>query len=173
MSRNSSISPELSVSPSSASMSNTDILRTTEGDLLPPDYERNRVFELLIGTYQGRAEVDGFHPGTKEAIEICQSESSGSSPKPGQKRKLASDVLKLILLRDLGYISRGRVFVTSREMYTWCQQTGSWLNAARKQYDISVELRVHDNKKTRKKVRNALAAARREMQRAEEQKRDL
>lgn len=145
-------------------MSNTDILRTTEADLLPPGYERNHVFDLAIGDYRGQAEVDGFDPVTREAVEICQSESAGSAPKPGQKRKLASDVLKLVFLLELGLISRGRVFVTSREMYTWCQQTGSWLSAARRHYNITVDLRAHEKKNVRKKVRNALVAARREQQ---------
>ena len=113
--------------------------------------------------YEGLAEVDGFHPASREAIEICQSASLGVSPKPGQKRKLASDVLKLIFLKELGLISRGRVFITSPEMYTWCQQAGSWLNAARRQYGIDVILKTHSNKVLRKKVRNALLKARREM----------
>jgi len=143
-------------------MSNTDLLRTSERSLLPPGFLQDHVFELHIDGYHGQAEVDGYHPVSREGIEICQSESISASPKPGQKRKLAADVLKLIFLRDIGLISRGRILVTSRALYDWCQQTGSWLSAARKQYGIMVELRGHDNKFLRKKVRNALVRARRE-----------
>lgn len=143
-------------------MSNTDLLRTSESVLLPPGFIQDYLFDLRIDGYTGRAEVDGYHPISKEAIEICQSESLTDAPKPGQKRKLAADVLKLIFLRDLGLISRGRVFVTSQAMYDWCQQTGSWLNAARKQYGIVVELRGHGSKLLRKKIRNALMRARRQ-----------
>jgi len=144
-------------------MSNTDVLRISEGAFLPPGYVQDHIFELHVGEYHGRAEVDGFHPVSREAIEICQSESISESPKPGQKRKLASDVLKLIFLQQQGLITRGRVFVTSQELYDWCQKAGSWLNAARKHYGITVELRGHENKLMRKKVRNALMKARREM----------
>lgn len=142
-------------------MSNTDVLRESESELLPDGYERH-VFHFKVGEYQGEAEVDGYHPGSGDAIEINQSQSSGSAPKPGQKRKLASDVLKLIFLRELGIIKRGRIFITSREMYTWCHQTGSWLNAATRHYGISIELKEHDRKHMRKKVRRALSEARRE-----------
>jgi len=142
-------------------MSNTDILRKNEKDLLPPGYSSDHVFEIAIGDYRGNAEVDGFHSETRDAIEICFSETEDASPKPGQKRKLASDVLKLIFLKDLGLISRGRVFVTSHEMYTWCQQSGSWLNAARKKYGIHVELKTLP-KASRKQVKHALSKARRE-----------
>jgi len=142
-------------------MSNTDVLRSSEKELLPPGYLVDHVFTISVEGYKGTAEVDGFHPGSLDAIEICQSDSLIESPKPGQKRKLASDVLKLIFLKDLGLIRRGRVFVTSQAMYTWAQQTGSWLNAARKKYDIDVELRTLP-KRLRKQVRNALAKARRE-----------
>lgn len=143
-------------------MSNTDVLRKTEGLLLPPGYVQGHVFDLRVGDYHGTAEVDGFHPISREAVEICQSASVSRSPKPGQKRKLASDVLKLIFLKEQGLISRGRVFVTSRELYNWCQQSGSWLNAARKHYGVVVELKAHDNKLLRRKIRNALMMARRE-----------
>lgn len=143
-------------------MSNTDVLRTSESALLPPGFIQDYVFNLKVDGYHGRAEVDGYHPISKEAIEICQSESIGDSPKPGQKRKLAADVLKLIFLREIGVISRGRVIVTSRAMYDWCQQTGSWLNAARKHYGITVELAGHGSKFLRKKIRNAMKRARRE-----------
>jgi hypothetical protein len=142
-------------------MSNTDILRKSEKDLLPPGYLIDHVFQLSVGDYRGTAEVDGFHPVSKDAIEICFSETGDSSPKPGQKRKLASDVLKLIFLKDLGLITRGRIFVTSLELYTWCQQTGSWLNAARAKYGITVELKTL-SKGSRKQVKHALAKARRE-----------
>jgi hypothetical protein len=142
-------------------MSNTDVLRETEIELLPPGFELDHIFDIQIDDYHGSAEVDGFNPLTREAIEICQSETTGPSPKPGQKRKLAADTLKLIFLKDLGLITRGRVIVTSNELYTWCQQTGSWLNAARKKNDISVELHALP-KNLRKKVRNVLLQARRE-----------
>lgn len=142
-------------------MSNTDALRKTERDLLPNGFVLDYVFDISIGTLSGNAEVDGFHPGTREAIEICQSETLFDAPKPGQKRKLASDVLKLIFLKDLGLISRGRIYVTSPEFYTWCQQQGSWLNLARKKYNITIELHQLP-KAARKKVRHALAKARRE-----------
>jgi hypothetical protein len=143
-------------------MSNTDILRHSEAALLPEGFIVGHTFSIRVQGYDGLAEVDGYNPETCEAIEICQSEAAGESPKPGQKRKLASDVLKLIFLKQLGYISRGRVFVTSPEMYTWCNQKGSWLNAARKYYGVSVELRAHDSKTMRKKIRHVLATARRE-----------
>ena len=143
-------------------MSNTTVLRASERELLPPGYLQDHVFTLSVEGYHGDAEVDGYHPETFEAIEICQSESLIGAPKPGQKRKLASDVLKLIFLKQLGLISRGRVFVTSQAMYDWCQQTGSWLNAARKQYGITVELHTHSRKHLRKQIRNVLGRARRE-----------
>jgi hypothetical protein len=142
-------------------MSNTDILRRSEAELLPPGFLLDHVFNFGIDGYEAVAEVDGFHPVSREAIEICQSQTDGA-PKPGQKRKLASDVLKLIFLKDLGLIKRGRVFITSPEMYTWCQQTGSWLSAARKHYHIDVILVQHPSKTIRKQVRNALQKARRE-----------
>ena len=144
-------------------MSNTDVLRTTEGSLLPPGYLQGHVFDLHIANYHGTAEVDGFHPVSRDAIEICQSLAIGTSPKPGQKRKLASDVLKLIFLKEQGLITRGRVFVTSQELYDWCQQSGSWLNAARTHYGVTVELKVQEKKFLRRKIRNALMKARREM----------
>lgn len=138
------------------------MLRRTEASLLPPGFLQDHIFKLHVDSYHGQAEVDGFHPVSREAVEICQSDSIGESPKPGQKRKLASDVLKLIFLKQMGFISRGRVFVTSRALYDWCQTTGSWLNAARKHYGVVVELHGHDNKRLRKKVRNAMMRARRE-----------
>ena len=144
-------------------MSNTDILRHSESALLPAGFIQDHVFKLHVGDYHGQAEVDGYHPISREAIEICQSESLFGSPKPGQKRKLASDVLKLIFLKEQGIISRGRVFVTSQAMYDWCQTTGSWLNAARKHYGIVVELKGHGSKLIRKKIRNAMLKARKEM----------
>lgn len=143
-------------------MSNTDILRLTERSLLPPGYIQDHIFKLKVDGYHGQAEVDGYHPISREAIEICQSESLFDAPKPGQRRKLASDVLKLIFLKELGLISRGRVFVTSQALYDWSQQTGSWLNAARKHYGVVVELRGHGSKLLRKKIRHALAKARRQ-----------
>lgn len=143
-------------------MSNTDILRKTERELLPPGYVQGYVFDLRVGDYQGQAEVDGYHPASRDAIEICQSDTIVNAPKPGQKRKLASDVLKLIFLKDLGLIERGRVFVTSQELYTWCHQQGSWLNAARKKYGIEVELKQLP-KTMRKQVKHALSRARKEI----------
>lgn len=145
-------------------MSNTDILRKTEKELLPPGYVLDHIFQITVDGYSGTAEVDGFHPVSRDAIEICQSDTEESSPKPGQKRKLASDVLKLIFLKDLGLIDRGRVYVTSQSLYTWSQQQGSWLNVARKKYGIDVELRVPP-KYMRKQIRNALKEARGEMKR--------
>lgn len=146
-------------------MSNTTVLRASERELLPPGYIQGHIFDLAVGEYHGKAEVDGYNPDTFEAIEICQSESLNGAPKPGQRRKLAADVLKLMFLKELGLITRGRVFVTSQAMYDWCQQTGSWLNAARKQHDITVELHTHGRKQIRKQIRNALGRARREMKR--------
>jgi len=141
-------------------MSRTDALKKTEGNLLPKGYEVNHIFDIQIGDYQGTAEVDGFDPISREAIEICQSATLGVTPKRNQRRKMAADVLKLIFLKELGLITRGRVFLTSPELYTWCQQTGSWLNAARKKHGIDVELKSLP-KKQRKMVRNALAKMRR------------
>jgi hypothetical protein len=141
-------------------MSNTDALKKTEANLVPPGFEIDHVFDIQIGDYHGTAEVDGFDPVSREAVEIYQTDTR--SPKSGQRRKLAADVLKLVFLKDLGLITRGRVFVTSRELYSWCHESGSWLNAARMKYGIQVELKslpkIH-----RRKVRNALSRARREM----------
>jgi hypothetical protein len=144
-------------------MSNTDILRKSEAELLPPGFIQDYVFELDVGDYQGKAEVDGFHPVSREAIEICQSESLRETPKPGQKRKLASDVLKLVFLLQQGLITRGRVFVTSPELYTWFHQTGSWLSAACRHYRVTLELKQHDRKSMRKRIRNVMREAQREM----------
>jgi hypothetical protein len=141
-------------------MSNIDAFKKTECDLLPEGFEVNHIFDIQINDYKGSAEVDGFDPISREAIEIFQSGTLGKSPKRNQKRKLAADVLKLIFLKELGLITRGRVFVTSQELYTWCQQTGSWLNAARKKHEIDVELKSLP-KKQRKMVRNALSKIRR------------
>jgi hypothetical protein len=137
-----------------------DALRKTEADFLPQGFEVNHIFDINVGDVQGTAEVDGFDPISREAIEICQSVTPGTTPKRNQRRKLAADVLKLIFLKDLGLITRARVFVTSPELYTWCQQRGSWLNAARKKYGIGVELKSLP-KKRRKMVRNALLKIRR------------
>lgn len=143
-------------------MSNTDILRKTERDLLPPGYLIDHVFTFSINDYSGTAEVDGFHPATMDAIEICQSDTLESSPKPGQKRKLASDVLKLVFLKDLGLIKRGRIYITSQALFTWSQMKGSWLIAARKKYGIDIELHT-PSKHIRKQIKNALREARGEM----------
>ena len=144
-------------------MSDTTVLRDSERELLPAGYLHDYVFDLSVGDYRCKAEVDGYNPDTFEAIEICQSESLIDAPKPGQKRKLASDVLKLIFLQQLGLITRGRVFVTSQAMYDWCQQTGSWLNGARKKYGITVEYHTQNRKRLRKQIRNVLGRARREI----------
>ena len=101
--------------------------------------------------YEGLAECGRLSSASREAIEICQSARHSGFHRNPDKRKLASDVLKLIFLKELGLISRGRVFITSPEMYTWCQQAGSWLNAARRQYGIDVILKTHSNKVLRKK----------------------
>lgn len=147
-------------------MSDTAILRTAERELLPEGYERDVVFRFTVDGYEACAEVDGFDPVTKEAIEICLSETAEVSPKPGQKRKLASDVLKLILLHDLGFIGRGRIFVSSEELSRWFHQNGSWLSAACRKYHISLELKTIKNKHERKRIRRALVNARREMKRS-------
>jgi hypothetical protein len=142
-------------------MSNTDVLRESEADLLPPGFVQGQVFTLSVGEYHALAEVDGWHPASREAIEICQSETYGA-PKPGQKRKMASDALKLILLKSQGLISNGRIFVTSPEMYTWFHQSGSWLSAACRANKIHVELKRHERKSMRKRIRNVMRKAQRE-----------
>ena len=142
-------------------MSNTDVLRTTEADLLPDGFVQGHIFELDVSGYHGIAEVDGWNETTKEAIEICQSETN-DTPKPGQKRKMASDVLKLVFLMERGLIRRGKVYVTSPEMYTWLHQSGSWLAAACRAYEINVELKRQERKSVRKRIRNAMSRARRE-----------
>jgi hypothetical protein len=145
-------------------MSNTDILRTSEASLLPPGFLQDHVFEFSVGEYQSRAEVDGWHPESREAIEVCQSECPDGVPKPGQKRKLASDALKLIFLINTGLISGGRVFITCQYLYTWFHQTeGSWLSAACRHYGIRVEHKTHQNKMLRKRIRNVMRRASIEM----------
>lgn len=143
-------------------MSNTDVLRESEADLLPPGYVQGHVFDLHVGDYRGIAEVDGWHPVSREAIEICQSESLIGAPKPGQKRKMASDALKLIFLKSQGLISNGRIFVTSSEMYTWFHKSGSWLSAACRANAIHVELKRHERKNMRRRIRNVMREAQRE-----------
>lgn len=142
-------------------MSNTDYLRRSEAFMLPPGFTQGRIFNFHVGDYEGQAEVDGWNPETREAIEICQSESDGT-PKPGQKRKMASDVLKLVFLMELGLISKGRVIVTSEELYTWLHRSGSWLSAACRHHKIPVEIKRQDRKQVRKRIRNVMKAARRE-----------
>lgn len=144
-------------------MSNTDFLRSSEADLLPEGFIQGHVFQLEVDGYHGIAEVDGWHPGLREAVEICQSDTDGTTPKPGQKRKLASDVLKLVFLMNRELIVRGRVILTSTEMYTWFHQSGSWLGAACRAYGIGVELRKQERKNVRKRIRNVMRAAKREM----------
>ena len=141
-------------------MSNTDFLRQSELQLLPDGFVQGRVFEFKVNDYVGRAEVDGWNPQAQEAIEICQSETLDTHPKPGQKRKLASDAFKLVFLKQLNLIKRGRIFVTSPELYTWFHQTGSWLSAACRNNSISVELHRQQNKRIRKKIRNVMQQAR-------------
>lgn len=141
-------------------MSNTDFLRLTEADLLPPGFVQGQTFHFTVNGYVGLAEVDGWNPDTHEAIEICQSETHGA-PKPGQKRKMASDAFKLIFLIEKKYIKSGKIFVTSEEMYTWLHQSGSWLAAACRHYGIHVELHHHESKVMRKKIRNVMRGARR------------
>lgn len=141
-------------------MSNTDFLRQTEADLLPPGYIQGHVFHFTIRDYEASAEVDGWDEEKRDAIEICQSESSGA-PKPGQKRKMASDALKLIFLIDKKLISSGKIYVTSEEMYTWFHRSGSWLSAACRHYGIHVELKHHDSKVMRRRIRNVMRNARR------------
>lgn len=135
-------------------MSNTDVLRDTEAALLPPGFVQGHVFEICVGAYRATAEVDGWHPVSGEAIEICQSETD-DAPKPGQKRKLANDAYKMVFLKSQGLIRSGRIYVTSPELYTWFHQTGSWVSAACRFNEIHVELKRHANKRTRKKIRNA------------------
>lgn len=142
-------------------MANTDYLRRSESFMLPPGFTQGRIFVFNVGDYQGQAEVDGWNPDTREAIEICQSESDGT-PKPGQKRKLASDVLKLIFLIEKGLVAKGKVVVTSEELYTWLHKSGSWLSAACRHYRIPVEIRRQDKKQVRKRIRNVMRDARRE-----------
>ncbi len=142
-------------------MANTDFLRQSEADLLPPGFVHSHVFELSVGEYRGCAEVDGWHPVSREAIEICQSETEGT-PKAGQRRKLASDALKLIFLKSQGLIRCGRIYTTSPEMYTWFHQAGSWLSSACRYYEIHVELKRHDKKHMRKRIRNVIHRARSE-----------
>ena len=142
-------------------MSNTDFLRKTEADFLPHGFIQGQIFHFTVNGYQGSAEVDGWNEETGEAIEICQSESDGS-PKPGQKRKMASDALKLIFLIDQGLILSGKIFVTSQEMYTWFHQSGSWLSAACRHHHIGVELKHHSKKMVRKRIRNVMRQAQRE-----------
>ncbi len=144
-------------------MSNTDLLRRSEADLLPPGFVQGQVFHFTVNGYVGLAEVDGWNPDTQEAIEVCQSATIGS-PKPGQKRKMASDTLKLVFLIDQGFIKSGRIIVTSEPMYTWLHESGSWLSAACRRYDIRVEHRRHDKKLLRRRIRNLMRDARREQQ---------
>jgi hypothetical protein len=143
-------------------MSNTDFLRNAEAELLPPGFQHGHIFKFEDGGQAYTVEVDGWHEAAQEAIEICQSDTGEfDSPKPGQKRKLANDVLKLVFLKELGLVKRGRIFLTSEEMYTWFHRTNSWLSAVCKHHDITVELRRHDRKRVRKRVRNVMLAARR------------
>lgn len=142
-------------------MSHTEVLRRTEADLLPPGYQHGFHFRYLIDEKEGFVEIDGWNAVTREAIEICQSEGGFDAPKPGQKRKLASDVLKLVFLLTQGLIARGRVIVTSQELYTWFHKSDSWLSAACRYYGIPVELRQHEKKTIRRRIKNILRQERR------------
>ena len=144
-------------------MSNTDLLRSAESELLPEGYIQGHVFDLRAFGHMGSVEIDGWRKDTGEAIEICQSESLGEAPKPGQKRKLASDILKLVFLCQLGVIQRGRIFVTCEELYTWFHTSHAWIAAASKLYKIAIELKRHPSKAIRKRIRNIALIARREM----------
>ncbi len=141
-------------------MSNTDFLRQSEVDLLPPGFEQGHVFHVRVANYEATAEVDGWHPVSREAIEICQSETAQGAPKPGQKRKLASDALKLIFLMQQGLIAKARLYITSPELYTWFQRSGSWVSAACRVYNLHVELRHQTRKATRKRIKNVMRQAR-------------
>lgn len=143
-------------------MTNTDLLRQTEADLLPEGFVQGQVFHFTVNGYVGLAEVDGWNPDTQEAIEICQSETGGETPKPGQKRKVASDALKLIFLINKSAIASGKIFVTSPELYTWFHRSGSWLSAACRHYGIAVELKRHRKKQIRRRIRNVMREAQRE-----------
>jgi hypothetical protein len=66
-------------------MSNTDALKKTEANLVPPGFEIDHVFDIQIGDYHGTAEVDGFDPVSREAVEIYQTDTR--SPKSGQHRE--------------------------------------------------------------------------------------
>lgn len=143
-------------------MSNTDFLRQSEADLLPPGYEHGHLFQIRVGEYEAVVEVDGWHPVSREVIEICQSDSARGVPKPGQKRKLASDALKLIFLQQQGIIASARMYVTSPELYTWLHQSGSWVSAACRANGLHIELKRHAHKTMRKRIRNLISRARRE-----------
>ncbi len=143
-------------------MSNTDFLRQSEVDLLPPGFEHGHVFHIQVDDYEATAEVDGWHPVSREAIEICQSETTQGTPKPGQKRKLASDALKLIFLTQQGLIASARVYITSPELYTWFQLSGSWVSAVCRAHRIHVELKRHRRKTTRRRIKNVMHQARAE-----------
>lgn len=39
-------------------MSNTDLLRASEADLLPPGFVQDHVFDFTVDGYRGRAEVE-------------------------------------------------------------------------------------------------------------------
>ena len=144
-------------------MSNTDFLRVSEAELLPDGFVQGQVFDLRPYGHGGSVEIDGWHPERCEAIEICQSESIGEAPKPGQKRKLASDILKLVFLCELGIVKRARIYVTCEELYTWFHAGRAWIAAVAKFHNISVELHRHSSKAVRKRIRNTMLASRREM----------
>lgn len=141
-------------------MSDTEYLRQSEALLLPEGFIHGHVFTLEKQGGATRVEVDGWHPETREAIEINQSQTTHTYPKPGQKRKIASDALKLIFLKEKDIISRGRIFITSEELYTWLHRSNSWLSQVCNHYNIGVELHAHDRKRTRKRIRNVIKNAR-------------
>lgn len=140
--------------------------------MLPPGFVHGHVLRFESDGVSITTEIDGWHPVTREAIEICQSESGKGVPKPGQKRKLSSDVLKLIYLKDKHLIENGKVYVTSVELYTWFHQTTSWLAAACRHYSIHVELKSYDSKTVRRRVKNVMREARLEDNRGNRGHRD-
>ncbi len=141
-------------------MSDTEYLRQSEALLLPEGFIQGHIFYINEEQISYRVEVDGWNPASLEAIEINQSQTAHAYPKPGQKRKLAMDILKLIFLIEKDIVSRGRIFITSEELYTWLHRSNSWLSHVCKHYNIGVELHEHTRKRTRKRIRNIIKKAR-------------
>lgn len=141
-------------------MSDTQYLRQSEALLLPEGFIQGHIFYITDNQSTYQVEVDGWNPVTLEAVEINQSQTAHAYPKPGQKRKLAMDILKLIFLIEKNIIVRGRIFITSDELYSWLHRSNSWLSHVSKHYNIGVELHAHSRKHTRKRVRNVIKKAR-------------